>query len=235
MFTESFDAKKWDILRGLDEKILDDYADRWQDRQDTLQQQREHHDRQPEKDADKKSSKIDTLGNDISSKTGEYWNFFNNFPNGFHETMSWLSFGQKMTELKEANRWVPEKKIKWFDKTFEDGKSVEVREEAGDITFNFFDKWKNNSTTITLKNFQNIGKKWQNWETLATPSISIIWDLENLPDPIKKVANKIDWTINLTEDNAEVFKEVFDSLHQNIMRPKIEEFHGYVNYVNKIL
>lgn len=233
MFTESFDVKKWDILRGLDEKILDDYADRWQDRQDTPQQQREHHDRQPEKDADKKSSKIDTLGNDISSKTGEYWNFFNNFPNGFHETMSWLSFGQKMTELKEANRWVPEKKIKWFDKTFEDGKSVEVREEAGDITFNFFDKWKNNSTTITLKNFQNIGKKWQNWETLATPSISIIWDLENLPDPIKKVANKIDWTINLTEDNAEVFKEVFDSLHENIMRPQIEEFHGYVDNIKK--
>lgn len=231
MFTESFDVKKWDILRGLDERISDDYADEWQDRQDTSQKQKEYHDREQTKDKGKKSSRIDTLGNDISSETGEYWSFFNNFPNGFHEAMSWLSFGQKITELKEANRWVPEKKIKWFDKIFEDGKNVEVREEAGNITFTFFDEWKNNQTTITLTNFQNFEKKWIDWEVLATPSISMIWDMENLPDPIKKVANKIDWTLNLSEDNAEIFKEVFDSLHQNIMRPKIEEFHGYVKYV----
>ena len=236
MFTESFDIKKWDILRGLDEKISNDNADVSQsDRQDTPdtpQQQREDIDRQPTKDESKKTAKTDALGNNISSETGEYWSFFNNFPNSFHESMSWLSFGQQMTELREANRWVPEKKIKWFDKTFEDGKRVEVREEAGDITFNFFDE-KNNSTTITLKNFQNIWKKWENWETLAVPSISIVWDPENLPDPINKVANKINGTIELSENNAEVFKEVFDSLHQNIMRPKIEEFHGYVDDAKK--
>jgi hypothetical protein len=52
------------------------------------------------------------LRNDISSKTGEYWSFLNNFPNDFHESMSWLSMGQQMRELREANRWVPEKKNK---------------------------------------------------------------------------------------------------------------------------
>jgi hypothetical protein len=77
----------------LDGKISDDYADessQEQDRYDAPQQEREDvdSDRQPTKDFDKRSLKIDTLRNDISSKTGEYWSFFNNFPNDFHESMS---------------------------------------------------------------------------------------------------------------------------------------------------
>jgi hypothetical protein len=77
----------------LDGKISDDYADessQEQDRYDAPQQEREDvdSDRQPTKDFDKRSLKIDTLRNDISSKTGEYWSFLNNFPNDFHESMS---------------------------------------------------------------------------------------------------------------------------------------------------
>ena len=54
-----------------------------------------------------------------------------------------------------------------------------------------------------------------------------------MPDSIQKHTNNINWNIDFSKDNAKIFKEIFDSIDQNIMRPKIEEFHGYVDNVKK--
>ena len=128
MFSEYFDIKKWDILRGLDEKITDEFSDE-------KQSDKNSEVLQPSKE-DNKITKI--LETHINSRTGEYWSFFNNFPNAFHVDTSGRSIWKDIYEVWESEIWwITEKKIKWFDKTFGDGKSVEVREDNWDILFSF--------------------------------------------------------------------------------------------------
>lgn len=223
MFSESFDIKKGDILRSLD----------GDDSMDTM-------DGIDTKESDKKASKdrlpkSKELKNYIKNKTDWYTSFFRTFPNGFHEDVSKRSIWRDFHESMASAIWdIPEKKIKWFDKTFPDGKKVEVREENWEINMKFLNN--NESTTITLTNFMNIWNIWDNadnTDNAVNPIISIVWNKENLPDSIRNSVNKIDWTITLSDGNTEIFKEIFDSLDQNIIKSKMEEYHGYANNIKQ--
>lgn len=223
MFSESFDIKKGDILRSLD----------GDDSMDTM-------DGIDTKESDKKASKdrlpkSKELKSYIKNKTDWYTSFFRTFPNGFHEDVSKRSIWRDFHESMASAIWdIPEKKIKWFDKTFPDGKKVEVREENWEINMKFLNN--NESTTITLTNFMNIWNIWDNadnTDNAVNPIISIVWNKENLPDSIRNSVNKIDWSITLSDGNTEIFKEIFDLLDQNIIKSKMEEYHGYANNIKQ--
>lgn len=223
MFSESFDIKKSDIHRSLD----------WDDSMDTM-------DGIETKESDKKVGKdrlpkSKELKNYIKNKTDWYNRFFRTFPNWFHEDVSKWSIWKGLHESMASAIWdIPEEKIKWFDKTFSDREKVEVREKNWEINMKFLNN--SESTTITLTNFMNIWKAWEdadNTDNMLNPTISIMWNKENLPDSIRNAVDKVNWTITLSDWNTEIFQEIFDSLDQNIIKSKMEEYHGYANNIKQ--
>jgi len=188
----------------------------------------------------------------IKRKTNEYWSFFRNYPNDFHEEID-RSFGGMIKETVEAVWWIPEKKINWFDKSFEDWKNVKVIEENGTIAFRFSGEW-NGDTIITLSNLKNIwdyleqlnnknNNDWNNidnWNSgsvlVSAPKITVTnWNIENLPDFMKNL-QFLQWgDIELSSNNTKPFMEIFETLNDRILKPKLLEFHGYVDNVRKCM
>lgn len=171
----------------------------------------------------------------INEDINRFRNFFNDFPNNFHEETNFAQ-GENMLRA-DSNNWAPEQKIKWFEKTFGNGKSVKVKENDGTITFEFFDENNPNPTPtkITLSNFNNLLD--ESWNVIWKPRITKQWSWNNLPDSIIWAFAEFPWSMSmeLSKDNAENFINIFNVLKDNIIQPKIQEFHGYAQRMNELL
>lgn len=199
-----------------------------------------------EQKAGQQTEKINSLKSEVSSKMTQYRWFFDSYPNAFHEDMSqwsvWRSFYESMVS---AFSDVSEKKIKWFDRNLWDGNFVEVRENWWQIYLKIKHKWEDwndRELSISLNNFDLINN---DKEDGIQPTISISWD-ESLLDYLldnnwntdaskwKNVegtwvfVNKV-LTMNADTD---LFKKVFDSVHEKIIFREIQDFHGYVQHAN---
>lgn len=174
-----------------------------------------------------------------------------------YETVFTYAWNGLTDKIDIGNGEVIEKKVRWFEKEFKgdnEGKSVSVREsENWDIVFTFLNSvnWVNQSTIITLSNMMKKvvdGGDQSDWNseissslspTTNIPTIKIDWNTENLPKFLNDVLTNsqwesiINWEIKLSNDNADNFMKIFETLHNNIIKPKIEEINGYVDNVRK--
>jgi len=229
MFSESFDMIQNDKLKELEENIWDNIDEKEEGKNGQ------------EKWSDEK---VKILKSEISSKMTEYRSFFDSFPNAFHEDISQLTWLEKVqTFMASEIGWITEKKIKWFDRNLWDGKKAEVREEWWQIYLKITQEWKgwnNKELSISLNNFESIKNDKKDGENTIQPTIAINWDESLLNDLLGNNNwnnNESEWwnitskVLNMDKD-TELFKKVFNSVHENIISKEIQDFHGYIKFAN---